>query len=267
MIQKHAATRLHYDFRLGWNGVLKSWAVTKGPSYVPGDKRLAVQVEDHPMDYGGFEGIIPKGQYGGGTVMLWDRGTWEPHVDVDEGLQKGSLKFALHGEKMKGNWALVRMGGRAANESKPNWLLIKEHDAEERGPGDPAITEEAPDSVLTGRTMDAIARAEDRVWQSNRAEKGTPAARSREWQARREARSRPQEAKAELVARTGGRSQRSACRNSSRRNWRRSPRRRRWARTGCMSSSWTAIASRRASTGKSRRCNCSRAPASIGRTG
>src|SRR3984893_11715029 len=156
VIQKHAATRLHYDFRLGWNGVLKSWAVAKGPSYVPGDKRLAVQVEDHPMNYGGFEGIIPKGQYGGGTVMLWDRGTWEPHVDVDEGLQKGSLKFALHGEKMKGNWALIRMGGRAANESKPNWLLIKEHDAEERGPGDAAITEEAPDSVLTGRTMDAI---------------------------------------------------------------------------------------------------------------
>ena len=175
VIQKHAATRLHYDFRLGWNGVLKSWAVTKGPSYVPGDNRLAVQVEDHPMDYGGFEGIIPKGQYGGGTVMLWDRGTWEPHVDVDEGLQKGSLKFALHGEKMKGNWALVRMGGRAANESKPNWLLIKEHDAEERGPGDPAITDEAPDSALTGRTMEAIARAEDRVWQSNRAEKGSPA--------------------------------------------------------------------------------------------
>jgi bifunctional non-homologous end joining protein LigD len=123
VIQKHAATRLHYDFRLGWNGVLKSWAVTKGPSYVPGDKRLAVQVEDHPMDYGGFEGIIPRGQYGGGTVMLWDRGTWEPHVDVDEGLRNGSLKFALYGEKMKGNWALIRMGGRAANENKPNWLL------------------------------------------------------------------------------------------------------------------------------------------------
>lgn len=175
VIQKHAATRLHYDFRLGWNGVLKSWAVTKGPSYVPGDKRLAVQVEDHPMEYGGFEGIIPKGQYGGGTVMLWDRGTWEPHGDVDEGLQKGSLKFALHGEKMKGNWALIRMGGRAANESKPNWLLIKEHDEEERGPGDVPITEEAPDSVLSGRTMDAIGRAEDRVWQSNRAEKGAPA--------------------------------------------------------------------------------------------
>jgi bifunctional non-homologous end joining protein LigD len=172
VIQKHAATRLHYDFRLGWNGVLKSWAVTKGPSYVPGDKRLAVQVEDHPMNYGDFEGIIPKGQYGGGTVMVWDHGTWEPHVDVDEGLRNGSLKFAMHGEKMKGNWALVRMGGRAATESKPNWLLIKEHDAYERAPGDVPITEEAPDSAQTGRTMDQIARAEDRVWQSNRAEKG-----------------------------------------------------------------------------------------------
>jgi bifunctional non-homologous end joining protein LigD len=170
LIQKHAATRLHYDFRLAWNGVLKSWAVTKGPSYVPGDKRLAVQVEDHPLEYGGFEGIIPKGQYGGGTVMLWDRGTWEPHVDVDEGLQKGSLKFALHGQKLKGNWALIRMGGRAANASKPNWLLIKEHDEYERNPDDKPITEEAPDSASTGRTLDQIASAEDRVWQSNRAE-------------------------------------------------------------------------------------------------
>ncbi len=174
VIQKHAATRLHYDFRLGWNGVLKSWAVTKGPSYVPADKRLAVQVEDHPMDYGDFEGIIPKGQYGGGTVMVWDHGVWEPHVDVDEGLSKGSLKFALHGEKMRGNWALVRMGGRAANESKPNWLLIKEHDQYERGSGDVPITEEAPDSAQTGRTMDQIARAEDRVWQSNRAAAPAP---------------------------------------------------------------------------------------------
>src|SRR5580692_5206350 len=166
VVQKHAATRLHYDFRLGLDGVLKSWAVTKGPSYVPGDKRLAVQVEDHPMEYGGFEGTIPKGQYGGGTVMLWDRGTWEPHVDVDEGLKKGSLKFALHGEKMKGNWALVRMNGRAANESKPNWLLIKEHDEFERGQDGPPITEEAPDSVVTGRDLDHIANDEDHVWNS-----------------------------------------------------------------------------------------------------
>jgi bifunctional non-homologous end joining protein LigD len=174
VIQKHAATRLHYDFRLGWRGVLKSWAVAKGPSYFPGDKRLAVEVEDHPIDYGGFEGTIPKGQYGGGTVMVWDQGTWEPHVDVDEGLRKGMLKFALHGEKLKGNWALVRMGGHAAREGKPNWLLIKEHDQYERGAGDEPITEEAPNSVVTGRDIDAIAKAEDHVWQSTKAAAAGP---------------------------------------------------------------------------------------------
>jgi bifunctional non-homologous end joining protein LigD len=169
VIQKHAATRLHYDFRLGWLGVLKSWAVTKGPSYFPGDKRLAVQVEDHPIEYGGFEGTIPKGQYGGGTVMVWDQGTWEPHVDVDEGLQKGSLKFSLHGQKLHGKWTLVRMGGRAAHESKPNWLLIKEHDEYERAANEMPITEEAPNSAITGRDIDAIAKAEDHVWQSHAA--------------------------------------------------------------------------------------------------
>src|ERR1700748_688597 len=124
VIQKHAASHLHYDFRLGWNGVLKSWAVAKGPSYYTGDKRLAVQVEDHPMEYGGFEGTIPKGQNGGGTVMVWDQGTWEPNEDFDEGLRTGRLKFTLHGQKLKGKWTLVRMGGRAAHEAKPNWLLI-----------------------------------------------------------------------------------------------------------------------------------------------
>ena len=166
VIQKHAATRLHYDFRLGWNGVLKSWAVAKGPSYDVHDRRLAVQVEDHPMEYGGFEGIIPRGQYGGGTVMVWDQGTWEPHVDVDEGLRKGSLKFALHGTKLEGNWTLVRMGGKAANESKPNWLLIKEHDEHERPTGAPCITEEAPNSAVTGRSLEEIATAETHVWNS-----------------------------------------------------------------------------------------------------
>lgn len=170
VIQKHAATRLHYDFRLGWNGVLKSWAVAKGPSYFPGDKRLAVEVEDHPMEYGGFEGIIPKGQYGGGTVMLWDRGTWEPHGDAGEGLRKGSLKFTMHGEKMHGKWALIRMHPRPDQRpGKPNWLLIKEHDEYERPQDAPPIEEEAPDSVLSGRDLDAIARDSDRVWQSNRA--------------------------------------------------------------------------------------------------
>lgn len=174
VVQKHAATRLHYDFRLGWRGVLKSWAISKGPSYFPGDKRLAVEVEDHPIGYGGFEGTIPKGQYGGGTVMVWDQGTWEPHVDVDEGLRTGRLKFALHGEKLKGNWALVRMGGHAAREGKPNWLLIKEHDEYERAAEDEPITEEAPNSVVTGRDLQAIADAEDHVWQSNKAAAAGP---------------------------------------------------------------------------------------------
>jgi bifunctional non-homologous end joining protein LigD len=183
VIQKHAATRLHYDFRLGWRGVLKSWAVTKGPSYNPADKRLAVEVEDHPIDYGGFEGAIPKGQYGGGTIMVWDQGTWEPLVDVDEGLSKGNLKFALHGKKLKGRWVLVRMhGDRFAREGKPNWLLIKEHDEFERGADDPAITDEAPNSAVTGRSMEQIAAAEDHVWNSNAPEKpakSPPANRSR----------------------------------------------------------------------------------------
>lgn len=166
VIQKHAATRLHYDFRLGWNGVLKSWAVAKGPSYVVADKRLAVQVEDHPMEYGGFEGTIPKGQYGGGTVMLWDSGTWEPVGDANEGFRTGRLKFILHGHKLKGHWTLIRMGGKAAQESKPNWLLIKEHDEYERTPDDPAIVDEAPDSVITHRDLDAIGSASDHVWDS-----------------------------------------------------------------------------------------------------
>jgi bifunctional non-homologous end joining protein LigD len=167
VIQKHAASHLHYDFRLEWEGVLKSWAVTKGPSYFTGDKRLAVQVEDHPLEYGGFEGIIPKGQYGGGTVMLWDRGTWEPVGDAAEGLRKGDLKFILHGKKLHGRWVLVRMGGKYANESKPNWLLIKEHDGQERPADATPIIEEEPDSVASGRDMEAIARARDAVWNSN----------------------------------------------------------------------------------------------------
>ena len=168
-IQKHAATRLHYDFRLGWRGVLKSWAVAKGPSYVVRDKRLAVEVEDHPMEYGGFEGAIPKGQYGGGTVLLWDQGTWEPqagHTDIDEGLRTGSLKIVMHGEKMHGKWALIRMGGKAAHEAKPNWLLIKEHDEYEQPADAPGITDAEPNSVVTGRSLEQIAAAEDHVWNS-----------------------------------------------------------------------------------------------------
>jgi bifunctional non-homologous end joining protein LigD len=172
-IQKHAASHLHYDFRLGWNGVLKSWACAKGPSYNVKDRRLAVQVEDHPIEYGGFEGIIPAGQYGGGTVMLWDQGTWEPQAessDVDKALREGHLKFLLHGTKLQGKWALIRMAPRP-KETKPNWLLIKEHDEHERTPDAPAITDEAPDSVITGRSLDQITANEDHVWQSNRPEK------------------------------------------------------------------------------------------------
>ncbi len=167
VIQKHAATRLHYDFRLGWRGVLKSWAVAKGPSYTVADKRLAVEVEDHPMEYGGFEGTIPKGQYGGGTVMVWDQGTWEPVGDADEGLRTGRLKFILHGHKLKGHWTLIRMGGRAAQEKKPNWLLIKEHDEYERKPDEPSVTETEPNSVVTGRDLPGIAQDQDHVWDSN----------------------------------------------------------------------------------------------------
>ncbi len=178
-VQKHAASHLHYDFRLGWNGVLKSWAVAKGPSYVVADKRLAVQVEDHPMEYGGFEGVIPKGQYGGGTVMLWDQGTWEPqpaYPDVDAGLRSGSLKFILHGTKLKGKWALIRMHGKSGGpEAKPNWLLIKEHDDFERSASDPAIADAEPNSVVTGRDIDQIARSEDHVWNSKDTRSGSQA--------------------------------------------------------------------------------------------
>ena len=167
VVQKHAATRLHYDFRLGWRGVLKSWAVAKGPSYYPGDKRLAIQVEDHPIEYGDFEGTIPKGQYGGGTVMVWDTGTWEPLGDADKGFDEGHIKFELHGKKLKGTWALVRMHGRGANPDKPSWLLIKEKDSFARDNTDPPITEEAPNSASTGRSLDQIAASADRVWNSS----------------------------------------------------------------------------------------------------
>src|SRR5260370_18815658 len=121
------------------------------------------------MEYGGFEGIISEGQYGGGTVMVGDQGTWEAeagHTGVDAGLRTGSLKFILHGKKMKGKWALIRMGGKAANERKPNWLLIKEHDEFERRESDPGVTEEEPNSVVTGRSLEEIAKSEDHVWNS-----------------------------------------------------------------------------------------------------
>jgi bifunctional non-homologous end joining protein LigD len=171
VIQKHAATRLHYDFRLEMEGVLRSWAVPKGPSLDPGEKRLAVHVEDHPLDYGGFEGVIPKGQYGGGTVLLWDHGTWYPEGDPVKAYKKGHIKFRLEGEKLHGGWHLVRLHGDRAGEDKENWLLFKENDESAvPGSGD-LVVEKYPESVSTGLTLEEIAANPDRVWKSNREEK------------------------------------------------------------------------------------------------
>jgi bifunctional non-homologous end joining protein LigD len=182
VIQKHAASHLHYDFRLAWNGVLKSWAVAKGPSDLPADKRLAVQVEDHPIEYGNFEGTIPKGQYGGGSVMVWDFGTWEPLEDADKGLASGHLKFNLNGQKLHGRWALVRMHTRDARPGKPNWLLIKDRDEYARNEDEQPITERLPDSAVSKRTIEQIGEDNDRVWHSNRAadeQKNLPPAKSK----------------------------------------------------------------------------------------
>ena len=180
VIQKHAATRLHYDFRLELDGVLKSWAVPKGPSLDPQDKRLAMHVEDHPLDYGGFEGIIPKGEYGGGTVLLWDRGTWRPEGDPHAGYRAGNLKFALAGEKLSGSWALVKIRGgrRDARDEDRAWLLIKHRDEHARAGKAGDVTGARPESVATGRTLEDIASASDRVWHSNRPAASAKAARS-----------------------------------------------------------------------------------------
>ena len=155
VVQKHAATRLHWDFRLEWDGVLLSWAVTRGPSAAVSAKRLAVRTEDHPLDYATFEGTISKPAYGAGTVMLWDRGTWAPMDDVDAGLADGMLKFVLSGERMRGAWMLVRMKPRPG-EKHENWLLIKEHDAHEEAEAEGLLTKYTT-SVTTGRTMADIA--------------------------------------------------------------------------------------------------------------
>jgi bifunctional non-homologous end joining protein LigD len=165
VIQKHHATNLHYDFRLELDGVLKSWAVPKGPSRDPAVKRLAMHVEDHPVEYGAFEGIIPKGEYGGGTVMLWDRGTWTPRGDAHEGYREGKLKFELQGEKLRGGWMLVRTGRPANGEkNQRQWLLFKERDNEARPGEGSAVTEELTQSVSTGRTLEEIAADQDWVW-------------------------------------------------------------------------------------------------------
>jgi bifunctional non-homologous end joining protein LigD len=169
-VQKHLASHLHYDFRLEYNGVLLSWAVPKGPSLDPKTKRLAMHVEDHPIEYGTFEGVIPEG-YGAGIVMLWDVGTWSPQVDdVDGALKKGDLKFTLNGYKLKGSWVLVRTGGSWAGGGGRSWLLIKHRDD---WAGDVDITEFAPRSVKSEGDFENILAA-DRpdVWVSNRPAKG-----------------------------------------------------------------------------------------------
>ena len=191
VIQKHDATRLHYDLRLEFDGVFKSWAVTKGPSLDPRDKRLAVEVEDHPLDYGDFEGTIPEGQYGGGTVMLWDRGYWESE-DPERGFKKGDLKFTLHGDKLHGSWVLVRMKGDRYGGKRTNWLLIKHRDEFARE-GEANDILEDDRSVASGRTMAQIAEGKgkapkpfmlargktkaDAVWHSNRGEAADTRAR------------------------------------------------------------------------------------------
>src|SRR3954468_9978142 len=184
VIQKHAASRLHYDLRLEFGGVFKSWAVTKGPSLDPRDKRLAVEVEDHPLDYGDFEGTIPKGQYGGGTVQMWDRGYWEVEGSrsAEEALRKGDLKFTLVGQRLRGSWVLVRMRHDRLRGNRTNWLLIKHHDEFARA-DDSALAEDR--SIASGRSMEQIAAGtgrapkpfmlkgrktfrSDAVWNSNR---------------------------------------------------------------------------------------------------
>ncbi len=170
VIQKHAASHLHYDFRLELNGVLLSWAVPKGPSLDPADKRLAMHVEDHPIEYGSFEGIIPAKQYGAGTVLLWDRGTWIPNGDPVAGYAKGHLKFELDGEKLKGGWMLVKShsskyGGKSGDKA---WLLIKENDSFAQRGADARIVDDAPQSVLSGRSLEDIAEQREHVWHSNK---------------------------------------------------------------------------------------------------
>jgi len=197
VIQKHAARRLHYDLRLELDGVMKSWAVTRGPSLVPGEKRLAVQVEDHPIDYNKFEGTIPQGQYGGGTVLIWDRGEWLPEGDPHKGLAKGHLSFRLEGKKLHGSWHLVRMHGRPGDK-KANWLLIKAHDEAARSPKDADILEEEPLSVVSGRSIDDIAEGKGRrrVWQSNRApdQQAKPVSKPRKLAAKPRAAAKPRPA-------------------------------------------------------------------------
>jgi len=171
VVQKHRASHLHYDFRLEWRGVLLSWAIPKGPSLDPAVKRLAMQVEDHPIEYASFEGVIPEGEYGGGTVMVWDQGTWEPEqADVNSALQKGDLKFTLHGQKLKGSWVLVRTRGYGKSDGRSSWLLIKHRD---QYTSTQDVTEKEPHSAVSRRLLADIAR--DAGGDAEKAATGDPA--------------------------------------------------------------------------------------------
>lgn len=179
VVQKHAASRLHYDFRLEHQGVLKSWAIPKGPSLNPRSHRLAVPTEDHPLEYGAFEGVIPEGEYGGGTVLVWDRGVWLPEGEPAVGLDEGKLRFSLEGERLRGRWTLVRTARRPSqrrsrSDPRESWLLIKRADAESRPGGKVEIVDERTDSVLTGRSLEQIAAERERVWHSASGERGGP---------------------------------------------------------------------------------------------
>jgi len=174
-MQKHMASHLHYDLRLEWAGVLLSWAIPKGPSLDPGAKRLAMQTEDHPIEYAEFEGVIPRGEYGAGTVMLWDRGHWTPEVDNVEGaLEKGDLKFTIEGEKLRGSWVLVHTHGYGGDPRRKSWLLIKHRD---RFASTSDVTKKEPRSVKSGRLLAGIAR--DEGGDVQRAAEGDPAAGTR----------------------------------------------------------------------------------------
>jgi len=152
VVQHHIARRDHYDFRLEWKGVMMSWAVPKGPSYNPSDRRLAIKVEDHPLDYRNFEGIIPQGQYGGGTVMIWDEGFWEPHGDVEQSLKEGALKFIVKGKRIEGKWTLIDLKEKDGDK-KDNWILLKEHDIYAKS--EDGISKYVT-SIRSGRTMSEI---------------------------------------------------------------------------------------------------------------
>ena len=210
VIQKHAARRLHYDLRLELGGVFRSWAVTKGPSLDPHTKRLAVEVEDHPLDYGDFEGTIPKGEYGGGTVQLWDRGFWAPLPGTDPraALKAGQLKFLLEGSRLKGEWVLVRMKRDRAGGKRTNWLLIKHADRHARDDGDALLKKSR--SVASGRTLAQIAAGKGRARDAVHAQRRSGARRPRRSERRLRAAARRRQRRAAAIRAAATRTPRRA---------------------------------------------------------